>query len=116
MKQAKKITSRARKPRKNATDAENCLWQLLRHRRFLNYRFRRQHPIGVFVADFACIGKKLIIEVDGGQHANNPADAVRTKILQQQGWKILRFWNNDVLSNSEGVMLMVENALLGNGA
>ena len=69
-----------------------------------NYKFRRQYPVDRFVADFACIEHRLIIEADGGQHAENVQDEERTAWLEKQGWRVLRFWNNDILSNTESVM------------
>jgi very-short-patch-repair endonuclease len=68
------------------------------------YKFRRQHPIDGFVVDFACTRYRLVIEADGGQHAENPGDARRTAIIEVQGWRVLRFWNNDIVSNTEGVI------------
>ena len=70
----------------------------------MRYRFRRQHPLGDFIVDFACTEFQLAIEVDGGQHSDNAVDTSRTAWLQSQGWKVLRFWNNDVLSNTNGVV------------
>ena len=96
--------ARARTLRKNLTDAENRLWYLLRDRRFQNYRFRRQHPVGKYIADFACTKYRLIIEADGGQHAESPYDAERTAWLAQRGWRVVRFWNTDILGNTDGVM------------
>ena len=68
------------------------------------YRFRRQHPVGDYIVDFACTKHGLIIEADGGQHADNEADERRTTFLQAAGWRVLRFWNNDILANPEGVL------------
>ena len=70
----------------------------------MRYKFRRQHPVGDFIVDFACTEYQLAIEVDGGQHSENAADTIRTAWLQSRGWKVLRFWNNDVLSNTNGVI------------
>src|SRR6266851_7066042 len=94
---------RARELRRDATDAERRLWSALRDRRLRRYRFRRQHPIGVFIVDFACTRHLLIVEADGGQHADNEDDRRRTAWLEAEGWRVLRFWNNDVLANTEGV-------------
>jgi very-short-patch-repair endonuclease len=94
------------------TDAEQRLWQAIRGKQILNHRFRRQHPIGKYIADFACIDKKLIIELDGGQHQEQIAyDEKRTVFLNAQGWQVLRFWNNDVLNNLEGVLVNIAEAL-----
>ncbi len=87
------------------TDAERKLWQALRDKQLNGHRFRRQHPIGRYIADFACIEQKLVIELDGGQHQEQMAyDEQRAAFIEAQGWRILRFWNNDVLNNLEGVM------------
>ena len=87
------------------------MWSALRHRRLSRYRFRRQHPIGDFVVDFACTEHALVIEVDGGQHSDNPLDAHRTAWLESQGWRVIRFWNNDVLNNTSGVIEAILQAL-----
>jgi len=70
----------------------------------MRYKFRRQHPVGDFIVDFACTEYQLAIEVDGGQHSESAADTTGTAWLQSQGWRVLRFWNNDVLSNTNGVI------------
>lgn len=85
------------------TDAELRLWQRLRAHRLEGVSFRRQVPIGSYIVDFVCLAEKLIIEVDGGQHGS-PHDDVRDTWLRSQGFSILRFWNNDVLSNLDGVL------------
>lgn len=95
---------RARRLRREQTDAEGKLWYLLRNRRLAGYKFKRQFPIGPFIADFACAELKLIIEADGGQHADRQSyDERRTRWLESEGWRVLRFWNNEVLENIEGV-------------
>ena len=104
-------TERARELRQDATDAEPRLWSALRDRRLRGYRFRRQHPVGDFIVDFACTRHRLIVEADGGQHADNEADRRRTSVLEADGWRVLRFWNNEVLSNTNGVIEAVLRAL-----
>jgi very-short-patch-repair endonuclease len=98
---------RARALRVTMTDAERRLWACLRNRRFVGYKFRRQHPLGPFIVDFACVEHRLVIEADGGQHAESEADERRTAWLEQQGWRVLRFWNNEILANTEGVQEMI---------
>ena len=101
----------ARELRRQSTDTERRLWAVLRDRRLAGYRFRRQHPIGNFIADFACTRHRLIVEVDGSQHADNQADERRTVFLQSEGWRVIRFWNNDVLTNREGVLYTILDSL-----
>lgn len=100
----------ARHLRRNMTDAESHLWKLLR-RQQLGERFRRQCPIDRYVVDFVCLRRKLIVEVDGGQDAESSQDRVRDACLVKLGYRVLRFWNNDVLENSEGVYGMIQIAL-----
>ena len=107
-------SERARELRRDATDAERRLWSALRDRRLRGYRFRRQHPIGDFIADFACTRHCLIVEADGGQHADNEADHRRTAWLEAEGWRVLRFWNNDVLANTDGVIETILRELSSN--
>jgi len=93
-----------RRLRKNPTDAEQRLWACLRRKQMEHFKFRRQHPFGDYVIDFVCLEATLAVEVDGGQHAENrQADAVRTRNLMEAGFKVLRFWNNDVLRDIEAV-------------
>jgi primosomal protein N' (replication factor Y) len=99
--------------RTNATDAERRLWRVLRNRQLEGCKFRRQHPIGPYVADFACTRHQLVVEADGGQHAGNPDDIRRTEWLESQGWRVLRFWNNEILDNTEGVLGRIQEALMG---
>jgi very-short-patch-repair endonuclease len=109
---AKQRPDRARTLRQALTDAERVLWFQLRDRRFQGLKFRRQMPIGAYVADFACAERRLVIELDGSQHAANvEEDARRTAVLGEQGWRVLRFWNNDVLSNLDGVLQQLTAAL-----
>jgi len=102
----------ARRLRVDATDAERRLWYRLRSRQVGGAKFIRQERIGPYVVDFVCREQRLIIEVDGGQHATDPRDAVRDAWLADRGYRVLRFWNNDVLSNTEGVLEAIAAALL----
>ncbi|KEY99906.1 hypothetical protein AI27_00345, partial [Sphingomonas sp. BHC-A] len=97
--------ARARELRRNATDAEKRLWTLLREK-LPSARFRRQVPIGPYFADFASHAARLIIELDGGQH-DKAADAPRTAFLQQEGYRVIRFWNHDVMQNPEGALARI---------
>lgn len=98
-------TLQARQLRKSMTDAEQALWLPLRKRQILDFKFRRQHPIGPYICDFVCIEQKLIIEVDGGQHSEAIAyDRSRDKYLRLQGYHVLRFWNNEVLLQRDAVL------------
>ncbi|MBW3551236.1 MAG: endonuclease domain-containing protein [Proteobacteria bacterium] len=101
-----------RRLRSSMTDAEHKLWRCLRGRQLNGCKFRRQHPHGDFILDFVCLSEKLVIEVDGGQHAGSVADAIRDKVLQAAGFTVLRFWNHDVLEQTEAVMDAVYRALL----
>jgi very-short-patch-repair endonuclease len=96
--------SRARVMRGAPTDAELRLWRLLRDGRLNGIKFRRQVPVGPYIVDFLCVGAKLIVEADGSQHAESHRDTVRDAYLASQGWRVLRFWNNEVLRNREGVL------------
>jgi very-short-patch-repair endonuclease len=86
------------------TDAERRLWYLLRAHRFAGFKFKRQIPIGRYIVDFVCLAERLIIEVDGGQHADRDSDVRRDQWLEDQGFRVLRFWNNEVLNNTDGVL------------
>jgi len=98
--------------RKNLTDAERWLWQRLRNRELSGWKFRRQHSIGPYIVDFVCIEKRLVIELDGGQHAENlESDAKRSEYLKEKGYRILRFWNNDVLREGESVLNVILSCL-----
>ncbi len=104
--------TRARQLRKNPTDAERLLWQKLRFWQIDGCKFRRQQPLGNFIVDFVCLEKRLIIEVDGGQHAEHVTyDTDRDTWLRNQGFVILRLWNNDVLKNIDGVIEMIAKNL-----
>lgn len=100
----------ARNLRVYQTNAEKILWSHLRNRQFLNLKFRRQHPIAPYIADFFCEDCDLIIELDGGQHTPE-ADIKRTKFLTDKGYQIIRFWNHDVLNNIEGVLQTISLAV-----
>ncbi len=99
-----RLTPVARKLRRQSTDAEQLLWSHLRSRQLEQAKWVRQYPIGPHIADFACRALKLVIELDGGQHADNPADAQRTRLIEAQGYRVIRFWNNDVMANPDGVL------------
>ena len=100
-----KHTTVARKLRNNMTEAEKYLWYTLRSKNINGLKFRRQQPIGSYIVDFACLEKKLVFEVDGGQHdANKEMDLVRDEWLASEGYKVLRFWNNEVMENREGAV------------
>ena len=104
--------SRARQLRRRPTDVERSLWQRLRFWQVDGYKFRRQQPLGNYIVDFVCLQKRLIIELDGGQHAQDANyDAARDAWLREQGFIVLRFWNNDVLKNMDGVMTKIRNKL-----
>jgi very-short-patch-repair endonuclease len=96
------------------TIVEQILWRELRGKQLSGHRFRRQHPIGRYIADFACIEQQLVIELDGGQHQDHVTyDEHRTAYLLSHEWRVLRFWNNDVFDNLEGVLsTIVENFIL----
>lgn len=99
-------TEKSRQLRKNMTSQERKLWSIIRERRFFGCRFRRQFPIGSYIVDFVCREKKIIIEIDGGQHnekQNIEYDNKRTEFLKSEGFQVIRFWNNDVDSNMDGV-------------
>lgn len=103
----------ARSLRKSETDAERKIWQQLRSRNLNGAKFRRQHPVGPYVVDFICINEKLIIELDGSQHQQQKDyDAERTAHLEQAGYRVLRFWDNDVLLRTESVMQAIFDAVL----
>ena len=102
-----KIVQAARMLRRNMTDAERILWPRLRHKRLAGYKFRRQAVIGDYVVDFCCKSEMLIVEADGGGHSEDGNDACqkrRTAYLQARGYRILRFWNNDIIQNTDAVL------------
>ena len=105
--------ARARQLRKNLTDAERLLWQRIRYKQVDGCKFRRQQPIGPYIVDFVCFEKKLVVEVDGGQHAEKHLDdSKRTEWLATQGFRVLRFWNHDVLRHLDGVVEAIQQALV----
>ena len=102
-----------KKLRNQPTDAEHRLWQYLRGRQLQGCKFRRQHPFGDYILDFACLDRKIAIELDGSQHAKSTEyDAERTKVLEKAGFRVLRFWNNEVFENIEGVVEVIIAALI----
>ncbi|PXA87057.1 hypothetical protein DMC47_33085 [Nostoc sp. 3335mG] len=107
-------TSQAREFRNNATQAERVLWFQLSARKVAGVRFNRQVPIGPYICDFVSRSARLVIEVDGGQHGwQTEDDAARTRYIEAQGFRVIRFWNNDVLEGIEGVVQEIERVLGG---
>ncbi len=110
--QPRRPTKRAQSLRNSATDQERLLWLELRKSRFGGHKFSRQIPIGPYICDFVCRRQKLVIELDGGQHsANVAADASRTRFIESAGYRVVRFWNHEVMENLEGVLLAIGGAL-----
>ncbi len=104
--------SSARRLRKHPTDAERLLWRHLRLRQLGGYKFRRQQPLGPYIVDFVCLEQRLIVEVDGGQHAEQTEDdAQRTAWLEAEGFRVLRFWNTEVLQDTKTVQEVIRAAL-----
>jgi len=103
--------SQAQTLRRALTDAELKLWQLLRSRQLGNIKFRRQVPIGLWVVDFVAFEQMLVVEADGSQHAENASDKTRDADLQNRGFRVLRFWNNDILRNTNGVLQRIIEAI-----
>jgi very-short-patch-repair endonuclease len=111
-----KIRNFSRSLRKNPTDAEKKLWAHLRRKQISGRRFRRQHPLGRYIVDFVCLEAKLIVEIDGGQHTESAhGDAQRTQWLQRQGFRVVRFWNNEVLGETESVLTEIARMLASQG-
>ena len=106
-----KLRGRAKVMRSQPTEAEHRLWQLLRAHRFAGYKFRRQVAIDFYIADFVCFARRLIIELDGCQHARNPRDAKRDAYLRSQGFRVVRIWNGELFTNEEGVAELIFAAL-----
>jgi very-short-patch-repair endonuclease len=101
----------ARHLRRVMTDAERRLWYQLRNRTLMRCKFRRQHPVGPYIADFACIEARLIVELDGGQHLDSNHDRDRARFLQSKGYRVLRFWNNEVLTKTDAVLAAIHDVL-----
>jgi very-short-patch-repair endonuclease len=102
----------ARQLRSNMTDTERFVWQRIRKKQFAGHRFRRQHPLGPFIVDFVCLEARLVLEFDGGQHAiRREEDAARTRWLEEQGFRVLRFWDSDVFKEWDGVETVIIKAL-----
>jgi very-short-patch-repair endonuclease len=110
-----KSKSFAKQLRKQLTNAETILWSRLRRDSIQGRRFRRQHPIGPYVADFACMPIRLVIELDGETHSSpkeQKHDRVRDRYLNEHGWHVVRIWNGDVFENLDGVLEMIHNAVI----
>jgi very-short-patch-repair endonuclease len=108
----KRLTPIARRLRRDRTVAEERLWKYLRNRQMDGAKFRFQSPVGSYVADFLCVEAKLIVELDGGQHGTEiEKDTARTKWIEAAGYSVIRFWNNDVLANTEGVLEVIRLAV-----
>lgn len=101
----------ARKLRRAMTTAEARLWRALRASRFGGSKFKRQQPLGDFIVDFVCFESRLVVEVDGGQHFESSSDTRRDEWLRQRGFRVLRFWNNDVLQNFDAVLMTIAQAI-----
>jgi very-short-patch-repair endonuclease len=107
-------TGLARRLRRDSTSAELRLWNRLRARSIDNHKFVLQQPVGRYVVDFICSEKRLVIEFDGGQHADSVRDRVRDQWFREHNYRILRFWNNDIISNMDGVLETIATALYAN--
>jgi very-short-patch-repair endonuclease len=107
--------SRARDMRADATMAENLLWQALRNRQLEGHKFRRQVPLHTAILDFVCFEARVIVEVDGFQHAESARDLERDAFFRREGFRILRFWNEDVVKNLDGVCLTILSELKNSG-
>jgi very-short-patch-repair endonuclease len=114
LKQSQEQVALARELRQKHTDAERALWMKLRNRQMEGVKFRRQQPMGAYIVDFASFERKLIIEIDGGQHNEETIkerDKERTITLEEKGYQVIRFWNSEVLTNLEGVLERIRGAL-----
>jgi very-short-patch-repair endonuclease len=107
------ISDTARRLRRDMTDAERAMWRLLRSRKLAGFKFRRQQPIRRYIVDFVCFSHSLVVEIDGGQHADSKNDEVRSRFLAREGSRVLRFWNNEVLDNRDGVCARILEVLGG---
>ena len=106
------LRENAKALRNNQSEAENRLWYQLRAHRFMGLKFKRQKPVGRYIVDFVCLDHRLVIELDGGQHAEQvPYDRQRDEWLRGQGYTVLRFWNNEVMQNLGGVLEQIKSAL-----
>ena len=108
-------TNRAKQLRKDSTDAERALWRVLRSRQLGGPKFRRQQPLGSFIVDFVCLDARMLVEIDGGQHNEKEGianDQRRTQWLEKDGFRVLRFWNHEVLNQLESVTETILNALI----
>ena len=109
----RRIVAAARKLRRTSTDVERRLWHRIRDKQIESFRFRRQRPIGKYIVDFICLEAKLIVELDGGQHSESVLlDEKRTVFLASLGYHVVRFWNNEVLENMDGVLARIREHLL----
>ena len=106
------VRNRARLLRKSSPDAELHLWRLLRNRTLRSFKFRRQHPIAGYIVDFVCLERRLVVELDGGQHSEQRAyDEARTHKLREAGYEVARFWDNDVLKHPQAVLQVIYDKL-----
>ena len=103
------LLDNAKNLRKNQTEAEKLLWKHLKAKQINGFKFRRQHPMGKFITDFICLEKKLVVELDGGQHVlNKEKDIERDKWFYNEGFEVLRIWNNEIFHNINGIMEAIE--------
>ena len=107
---SKELRDRAKAMRTAPTEAEHRLWQILRAKRLAGYKFKRQMPLDHYIVDFVCLAHRLVIEADGGQHSQE-ADARRDAYIRSQGFRILRFWNDEIFTNEDGVITAILDAL-----
>ena len=105
------LLTQAKRMRRESTDAERKLWSILRAKRLVGWKFKRQQQLDFYIVDFVCFSARLIVEADGSQHAENVADEARTSYLEDQGFRVLRFWNIDILNNPDGVATAILAAL-----
>jgi very-short-patch-repair endonuclease len=105
-------TEFARQLRRTSTEVEKALWRHLRGNRFVGFKFRRQQPIGPYIADFVCFERKLVIELDGSQHASSTSDAVRDQWFEQRDYAVKRYWNNQVNAQLDAVLEDIYRALM----